>query len=207
MSRRSILEAEFQRNAASRQELCDKLLERYLTSTFVVLDFGCGPGFLAKAASAKVHRVIASDVSRGVIACARMLNGADNVDYVVNSYSGLENVARASIDLVYSFAVFQHLLKTQAALFFAEFSRVLKPGACGVCHVILKEADESRAPDDSQGNWVRQRVNLRMVYYTPGELIALAQEAGLRDITVTPVASLADMDDDIGNEHLLTFSR
>ena len=110
----------------------------YLRPEMTVLDFGCGPGFLAKAVAC-VSRVIATDVSRGVIACAQQINAADNLRYVVNGLSDLENVDTSSINFVYSFAVFQHLTKDQSLAFFQEFARVLKPGTTGLCHVILKE--------------------------------------------------------------------
>ncbi|WP_242423680.1 bifunctional 2-polyprenyl-6-hydroxyphenol methylase/3-demethylubiquinol 3-O-methyltransferase UbiG, partial [Frankia sp. EI5c] len=41
----------------------------------------CGPGYLARAVSGRVWSVAAVDVSRGVLACARVLNPAINIDY------------------------------------------------------------------------------------------------------------------------------
>src|SRR4030042_6477172 len=103
------------------------------------LEFGCGAGFLARQASEHVRKVFATGVSRGVIACAGHLNAAPNVSYVRNGLSDLHAIADASIDLVYSFAVFQHLRKKQTLAFFKEFARVLKPGGLGVCHTILRD--------------------------------------------------------------------
>ncbi len=149
-TRRQILAAEYERNAASRRQICDRLLRPLLRPEMTVLDFGCGPGFLAKAVSEHVSRVIATDVSRGVIACARQINAADNLRYVVNGLSSLQNVDASSIDFVYSFAVFQHLTKEQSMAFFREFVRVLKPGATGLCHIILKEPHELRLFDPAR---------------------------------------------------------
>ena len=206
-TRREILDAEYRRNAASRKEICDKVLRRFLQPDMTVLDFGCGPGFLAKEASAHVSCVIASDVSHGVIACAEQINGAENLRYVTNGLLTLENVADSSIDLAYSFAVFQHLTKDQSRAFFREFARVLKPGALGVCHTILKEPTEPRAVDPSAGGWLARRVNLRMVYFTPAEITDELSNAGLRDVNITPISSLADIRDDIGHEQLVIFRR
>lgn len=206
-TRREILDAEYARNAASRKEICDKLLQRFLRPEMTVLDFGCGPGFLAKEVSPHVSSVIASDVSRGVIACAKEINAAENLRYVTNGLSSLDNVANATVDFVYSFAVFQHLTKDQSRAFFREFARVLKPGGSGVCHTILKEAEDPRAIDPSAGGWLARRVNLRMVYFTPAEITDTLARAGLRDVTITPIASLADIRDDIGHEQLVTFRR
>jgi cyclopropane fatty-acyl-phospholipid synthase-like methyltransferase len=151
--------------------------------------------------------VVASDVSRGVIACAEQINGADNIRYVANGLSDLANIADSSLDLLYSFAVFQHLTKEQSVAFFREFARILAPGGSGVCHAILKESGESRAADPSAGNWLARRVNLRMVYFTSAEITESLQSAGLRDVQIIPVASLAKIDDDIGSEQLVTFRR
>lgn len=207
LSRRQIIEAEYERNAASRRELRDKLLARHLRPEMTVLDFGCGPGFLAKAVSPHVRRVLACDVSRGVIACARQLNHAENIEYLVNPLADLRLIPDASVDLTFSFAVFQHLLREQAAGFFREFARVLKLGGTGVCHVILKESGEPRVEDPSRGGWIRRQTNLRMVYYTPDEIREVASRAGLRDVTIRRVDSLAEMGDDIGSEQLLLFRR
>jgi SAM-dependent methyltransferase len=202
LSRSEVLDREHQRNLDSRRELCDKLLRRFLRPSQTVLDFGCGPGFLARAVSPHVRQVVAADVSRGVIACARVLNGADNIRYVANTLRGLPAVADASIDLVYSFAVIQHLRKEQTECFFREFARVLRPGGQGVIHVLLGESGvlESRG-------WHARRVDLRRACFTDEEIIACAREAGLEDVQIVSVGSLCDVDDEIGAEHLLLFRR
>jgi ubiquinone/menaquinone biosynthesis C-methylase UbiE len=205
--RREVLAREFARNASSRKEICESILSRFLRPEMTVLDFGCGPGFLAKEVSRHVARVVATDISRGVIACAQHINGAPNLTYVRNEQTGLRPIDDASIDLVYSFAVFQHLLKEQTLAFFREFRRVLKPGGTGVCHTILQEPGEIKPPDDSAGNWIQRRVNLRMVYFRPEEIKALVREAGFTRVEVIAVKTLAVLKDDIGREHLVTFSR
>lgn len=207
MSRQKVLVAEYERNAESRREICTKILKPLLTRQKVVLDFGCGPGFLAKAASVHVDRLIATDISRGVIACAKCLNAAPNLTYLVNESDRLCGIDDGTIDMVYSFAVLQHLLKEQAKVFLSEFLRVLRPGGEIVCHMILKEPGEPRAEDPSAGGWIAQRVNLRMVYFSAAEAVRLFQEAGFEDVSIRPVSSLADMEDDIGREQLVMGRR
>jgi ubiquinone/menaquinone biosynthesis C-methylase UbiE len=202
MPRCEVLQREHERNLTSRQELCDKLLRRYLRPSMTVLDFGCGPGFLAKAVSAHVRQVVAADVSRGVIACAAALNGADNIRYVANASTNLAAVANASIDLVYSFAVIQHLRKEQTAVFFREFARVLRRGGQGAIHFILGQS----AVHEHDG-WEVGRVEVRMVSFTEEEIIGLLHQAGFTDVRVVPVSSLCDIDDNIGSEHLVLFQR
>jgi SAM-dependent methyltransferase len=202
MGRSEALRREYERNQVSRQELCDKLLRRFLVPTQTVLDFGCGPGFLARPVSRHVRQVVATDVSRGVIACAREINGADNIRYVANTLTGLPAVADGSIDLVYSFAVLQHLRKHQTVCFFREFARVLRPGGQGVVHVVLGESGVEEAT-----GWHARRVDLRRARFAADEVTALAEEAGLGKVQIVSVGSLCDIDDEIGTEHLLLFRR
>lgn len=202
LSRRQVLQKEYERNLLSRRELCDKLLRRYLRPHMAVLDFGCGPGFLAKAVSGHVQHVLAVDVSRGVLACAGILNGEDNIRYLVNAANDLAAVADASVDLVYSFAVIQHLRKEQTAAFFREFARVLRPGGQGMIHFILGQS----AVHEHEG-WEVGRVEVRMASFSESEITGLLQQAGFRDVRVVPVASLCAIDDNIGAEHLVQFRR
>ena len=201
--RSEVLAREFERNAASRREICAKLLSRFLRPEMTVIDFGCGPGFLAREASAHVAKVIGVDVSRGVVACARHLNPAPNLTYLANRHSDLSMIADASADLIYSFAVFQHLKREQTRSFLREFARILKPGATGVFHTILK--DEAGTYEPPTHGWIEQDVELRMVFLTDPELRRILHESGFRDVQIAPVSAITDINDDIGNEHLVTF--
>ncbi len=203
--RAEVLEREYRRNAESRRQLCELLLKQFLRPEMTALDFGCGPGFLASAASEHVAHLMASDVSRGVIACARELNPAPRLTYVTNGISDLRNLANASIDLVYSFAVFQHLRKTQTQAFLNEFARVLKPGGQGICHTILKDADQ--AGEYGPKGRIEKRVMLRMVYYAGNEWRQMLAKAGLEGVQIRNVSDCAEIDDDIGKEQLVTFRR
>jgi cyclopropane fatty-acyl-phospholipid synthase-like methyltransferase len=206
MKRRQVLQKEFERNASSRQELCEKLLQPFLHTGMTVLDFGCGVGFLARSISPHVARVIAADVSRGVLACARQLNPAKNVSYVRNGLTDLRAVLDQSVDFIYSFAVFQHLRKEQSAGFAKEFARVLRPGGSGILHTIL--SDPSDGPTVwEQKSWVAQRVHVRMVYFSADELRALLQKAGLRAVKIARVRDIAEVDDDIGEQHVVMFEK
>lgn len=206
--RGAVLEHEFERNARSRRQICDALLRRFVRPTDAVLDFGCGPGFLARAISPHVARVVAADVSRGVIACARCLNPAPNLRYLANRASDLSAVPNASIDLAYSFAVFQHLLLEQTEGFLREFARILKPGGRALYHTILKVpgADQYTGEPDS-GRWLDRDVNLRMVYLSADEIRSLLARLGFVNVSIEPISSLCDIDDDIGREHLVRFAR
>ena len=70
-SRSEILEAEHLRNAESRRTVARQVLAPYLDRGMAVLDYGCGPGYLARAVSDHVKDVLAVDISAGALACAR----------------------------------------------------------------------------------------------------------------------------------------
>jgi SAM-dependent methyltransferase len=75
------LVAEASRNRQSRQILADGLVVPHLAPDARVLDYGCGPGYLAAAVAGQAAHVAAVDISRGMLACARVLNGRPNVTY------------------------------------------------------------------------------------------------------------------------------
>lgn len=212
-TRGQILDAEYRRNADSRRLLAEKVLKPFLRPDMTVLDFGCGPGFLAKAAAKHAGKVIGADVSRGVIACARAINAAPNVEYIVNRTTSLPAIPNDQLDLVYVFAVFQHVTKEQTAEIFAEFRRVLKPGGQGVCHMLLAEpGQEPAAKPVAEGKGllrrlVHNRLTLRMTYYSQAEMRSLLAKIGFRDIRIVQVKDVANIRDDIGNEHLLLFRK
>lgn len=224
MTREQILDAEYRRNAESRRKLGEGIIRPYVRKDMTVLDFGCGPGFVAKAVSPYAGRVIGTDISRGVIAIARAINGAANVEYVHHAGTQLHRIADASIDLVYVFAVFQHLTLAETRSVFREFRRVLKPGGQGVCHVVFSPNENARALEESVSNKeegklvrkgilgkvrrrIQQRLALRMVYAQPAEMRQLLEETGFRDIHFARVGELAEINDDIGKEHLMIFRK
>jgi SAM-dependent methyltransferase len=108
MPYREFIEAELRRNIAAREQIVDLILKPYLKSDFSVLDYGCGPGYLAKAISAHVNKVFAADISKGVLACAGIISPAPNVEYLyVGDIPG--KIPDGSLDLIVSFAVIQHV--------------------------------------------------------------------------------------------------
>src|SRR5215211_4797660 len=122
------LQAEYMRNQLQRESIWHHILHPWLHSTMTVLDFGCGPGFLALPVSRDVKEVIAVDVSRGALACARVLHNAPNLRYLLVPPGDLSVIPNNYVDLVYSFAVFYHLTEYQIVLTLHEFKRILKPG-------------------------------------------------------------------------------
>jgi arsenite methyltransferase len=99
----------------------------------VVLDVGCGDGFLAFAALRQVGpegRVIFSDVSADLLEHCRVLcekNGlSDRVDLVLADATNLSAVPDRSVDCVMLRSVLCYVVDKQQA--FQAFHRVLRPG-------------------------------------------------------------------------------
>ena len=210
MSRIEILEAEYQRNVSSRKKICVQILQQYLSPQMTVLDFGCGPGYLAQEAAKFCNKVIAVDISCGVIACARELNSLDNISYYTNDGKSLSMLDDSSIDLIYSFAVVQHLSEELFEGFLREFFRVLKPRGKVVCHVVLG----NNYPTELEGGkglffskFLRKKFGLLMVLRSTKDLNQKIINTGFKEPTFIPVKQISDIEDTIVKQHLFVFSK
>lgn len=106
------IRAEAERNRQSRRALAEALIAPYLSPRMRVIDYGCGPGYIARAVAEMVGHVNAVDISRGVLACARALNGGTGVTYLTPGDLWRRD---GQADLAYSFAVVQHM-RTEALI-------------------------------------------------------------------------------------------
>jgi ubiquinone/menaquinone biosynthesis C-methylase UbiE len=105
----------------------------------LALDFGCGVGRLSQALAEHFDRVIGVDVSAPMLRRAAEL-AADSpvrnrLEFRLNARPDLALLADASVDLVYSSLVLQHLPRSLAAGYLAEFVRVLRPDGLAVVQV------------------------------------------------------------------------
>mgnify|MGYP000845514182 CR=1 FL=1 len=137
MSNREVLEASFESCKESRINIFELLLKPHFEQTNVVLDYGCGPGFIAKVASGYVSKVYAIDISSGAIACAKVINPADNIEYLTADETGLNKIEEETIDAVYSYAVVQHLTDEVLGIVLENCRRKLKKGGKILLHIQL----------------------------------------------------------------------
>jgi SAM-dependent methyltransferase len=96
----------------------------------VLLEIGCGVGRMTGRLAELSHRVIAVDVSTEMLAHARAnLRQHDNVDLVAVPGDGTLPLAAASVDVVFSYIVLQHVPSAEAQMrYLRESLRVLRTG-------------------------------------------------------------------------------
>lgn len=100
-----------------------------LTAEATVLDIGCGIGRMDRHVASRVGRLIGVDVSGEMVARARArLAEFDNVEFVEVDGRSLAPVADASVDVVFSHIVFQHVPRDPVRRMWHEAFRVLRPG-------------------------------------------------------------------------------
>lgn len=201
--------AEDARNRRSRQILAESLIAPHLTPNARVLDYGCGAGYLAAAVARDAAHVDAVDISRGVLACARVLNGRHNITYRT------PDEFRASgglVDLAYSFAVIQHLRTEVLRQVIGQLAATVRPGGLLLLHFATTEngyrTEAECLADSSLAGRVRLRYGLNCFARTPDEMAGLLTECGFADAVVRPLNALISMpDDDIPDQQLITARR
>ena len=101
------------------------------------LEIGCGPGRLMRPMSRHFGEIHGVDVSDEMIARAREnLRGVPHAHPHATSGCDLVQFADDSFDLVYSYAVFQHIPSRDVVMqYLREAKRVLKPGGLLRCQI------------------------------------------------------------------------
>jgi SAM-dependent methyltransferase len=195
---------EAERNRTSREGLMRDLLYRYLNSTFTALDYGCGPGYMAAAVAPHVRGVEAVDISRGVLACARVLNGAENIVY--KTPQECESDA-GQVDLAYSFAVVQHLSDEAFRSALALLRRRLRAGGTLLIHFAVPgdgwRTEGDWRSDTSLRGRLRLRVGLNCFGRTEDQVIHEVTRAGFLNARTEALVTATAADPDISAQYLL----
>ncbi len=203
------LAAEANRNRQSRQILADGLVVPHLAPDARVLDYGCGPGYLAAAVAGKAAHVAAVDISRGVLACARVLNGRPNVTYQTPEQF---RAGGGLVDLAYSFAVIQHLRTAVLEQMIEVLAAAVRPGGTVLLHFAMAEngyrTEADWLADSSLAGRAKLRYGLNCFARSAAEMTGLATRAGFTDAVVWPLSGrIAIPGDDIPEQYLLTARR
>jgi SAM-dependent methyltransferase len=156
------------------------------------VEVGCGPGRMTSVLAERFDRVVAVDVSAGMLARARAAVTAPNVDFRLVGGDRLDSVEAGIADAMVCYLVLQHLPERRVVLrYLEEFARVLSPtGSAFVQIPVLRNGIGPRAWRIARAlavpvsNLFRRGVTDRAAYrgtrLTEGELQAGLSAAGLR---------------------------
>jgi SAM-dependent methyltransferase len=113
------------------------------------LEIGCGPGRLMKTLSRDFGEIHGVDVSDAMIRLAReRLRGIPHAHVHATDGASLAQFADESFDIVYSYAVFQHIPSREVVLeYMRETCRVLKPGG------IFRGQFSGLPPNENPNTW------------------------------------------------------
>lgn len=209
LNNREYLEAAFLSISYSRADIYKKILKKYLDETFEVLDYGCGPGFLAKATAPHVKKIFAIDISSGAIACAKIVNAAQNIDYIVATQTGLEEIANASLDAVYSFAVVQHLTDEVFEIVLKNCKHKLKSNGQLLLHIQLTDdvwrTEEQWKNDKSVKGKLKYQYGLHCFGRKEEEYVEIVTRNDFDEIKIEKIEDLIqEYSDELRSQRLLT---
>jgi SAM-dependent methyltransferase len=198
------LELESKRNAESRETIAAEVLRPHLDATMSVLDYGCGPGYLAKAVEPYVESIVAVDISEGVLECARALNSGRSI-----TYRSISEPLNGSFDFSYSIAVFQHLTDEAARAAARFIFDALRPGGETLVHVVVDAAGwkpqkdwEEQARRSVLGR-LKLELGLNCFNRTDQQIKRIFECAGFANVELRPASEFTSLLDDVSAQHFL----
>ncbi|HEY0427592.1 MAG TPA: class I SAM-dependent methyltransferase [Pyrinomonadaceae bacterium] len=209
LSSDKLIKAAFEASAESRRKIYEHLLKSHLSENQIVLDYGCGPGWLTRQVSANVKKIYACDISSGVLECARILNSATNIEYVLADEAGLDKISGESLDIVFSFATVLHL-STEIFESVLEICRKkLKPGGKLILHIQFEEkflrTEEEWKSDKSVKGKIRYYYGLHCFKRPKEFYLTAVSKHDFDELDFVKIADLTGENfDDICLHHLLT---
>jgi SAM-dependent methyltransferase len=209
MSTDEYLETSFEIISESRREIYEKVFEKHLERDFKILEYGCGPGFVAKAIAPHVEKIYACDISTGALACGEIINAADNVEYILADEKGLSLIPDRSLDAVYSFAVIQHLTDEVFEIVLENCRRKLKPNGKLLLHIQLaddvwKTEDDWKSDTSLQGK-IKYKYGLHCFGRTKEKHSEMVKKHGFAEIAFESLEALANENSsETDSQYLLT---
>ena len=141
------------------------------------LEIGCGPGRLMKPLSRDFGEIHGVDVSDEMVRLARERLRDIPHAHVHVATAGLPQFADDSFDIVYSYAVYQHIPSRDVVLeYMRETRRVLKPG--GIFRGQFNSLPENPSPNTWHG-----------VHFFAGDIRAFTRENGLQLLALEGVGT------------------
>ncbi|HZM97012.1 MAG TPA: class I SAM-dependent methyltransferase [Vicinamibacterales bacterium] len=206
LSHAEFTEREFERNRATREKLGELVLGPHVNRQQVVLDYGCGPGFLVHYVAGLAKTVYGVDISHGVLECARVINGVPNALFLHTA--NMAEIGNATVDLVYSVAVAQHLTDSVLERVFDTLRQKLRPAGRLLFHIVLDaegwRTEEEWRRDVSLAGQVRLKYGLNCFTRSEKRVRAMLKAAGFGSIVVRPMREMCpEPFDDVCAQHLV----
>jgi cyclopropane fatty-acyl-phospholipid synthase-like methyltransferase len=206
LSHADFTEREFERNRATREKIGQVVLGPHVHSDAVVLDYGCGPGFLVRYVADRAATVYGVDISRGALECARVINTASNATFLHTS--DVAEIGDATIDLAYSVAVAQHLTDSVLEHVLDTLRRKLKPTGKLLLHVVLDaegwRTEEQWRRDVSIAGRLKLKYGLNCFTRSEKRVREMLEAAGFGSIVVQPMRDLCpEPFDDVCTQHVV----
>lgn len=118
-----------------KESIVEKLLVPFIEQDFTVLEIGPGAGRWTEHLVERAAKLTLVDVTPECInICRTKFAEAGNIEFYVNEGNNLGFLESSSIDRIWSFDVFVHILSADIDRYVAEFARVLRPGGRALIH-------------------------------------------------------------------------
>ncbi|MBI3216044.1 MAG: class I SAM-dependent methyltransferase [Mycobacterium sp.] len=118
-----------------KESIVEKLLLPFIAEGLVVLEIGPGAGRWTEHIVEHAAKLTLVDVTPECIAmCRQRFADKKNIEFHVNEGNDLSFVESSTIDRVWSFDVFVHILAVDVEPYVSEISRVLVPGGQALIH-------------------------------------------------------------------------
>ncbi|MCW5959354.1 MAG: class I SAM-dependent methyltransferase [Pyrinomonadaceae bacterium] len=212
MSTDEYLKTAFANGRIAREEIYDQVFKEYLNEDDIVLEYGCGPGYVAKAVAPHVRKLYACDISPGAIACAKILNNSENIEYILADEAGLSAISDSTLDAVCSFAVIQHLTDEVFEIVLENCRKKLKQGGRLVFHVQLEDdvwkPEEEWKNDKSFYGKVKFKYGLHCFGRTRERHREIVERHGFENVEFKSLLSLGNKNSsDADSQFLMTATK
>ncbi|RCX17164.1 excisionase family DNA binding protein [Anaerobacterium chartisolvens] len=156
-------------------EILKKLLDmELLKSDMTVVDLGAGDGYISISVAPRVKKVIAVDISQGMLKELEkkaFRENLKNIDTVLTD-GGEISLEDSSVDMVCASMVLHHIEEPEASI--EEMYRVIKPGGSVFVLDFVQHGDRA----------LMEKMHDKWPGFDVGEMEELFMQAGFRDIKI-----------------------